>query len=103
MSAQKGQIVDHINHDKLDARRENLRICTSEQNNHHRKSVKGYELRETKSGRRYFARIGRKKGNKTVYKYLGSFLTSEAAQAAYDQEQRTFRGEFLASFNKERT
>ena len=85
--------VDHINHDVFDNRRENLRICTSQQNAWNRKSKKnesGY-IGVSKYGKdRYKARIN--DGQKQVY--LGLFNDLISAAKAYDKKAKELRGDF---------
>src|SRR5688572_19518259 len=59
MNAQKGEIVDHINHDRLDNRRENLRIVNKSLNNYNRPSTNklGRGIYFDKYGDRYRACI----------------------------------------------
>lgn len=71
--------VDHINHNGLDNRKENLRVVTNKQNAQNRKDVKGYTWH--KAYELYEAKI--KVDGKTIS--LGSFkLESDARQAYLD-------------------
>jgi hypothetical protein len=74
----QGMEIDHINRDKLDNRRENLRFVTKSENAHNRGMGTGcvwYEPRLSK----WRAEI-RENGKK---KHLGVFLTEEEARSAY--------------------
>lgn len=92
MDAQPGQVVDHINGDRMDNRRENLRLCTVAEN------IRNQKRRASKSG---FKGVVQKRGRwqaSYTYEgkriYLGYFATAEEAACAYDRAAREAFGEF---------
>ena len=91
----KGEYVDHINRDKLDNRRSNLRIATATQNsinkgreNGSTSEHKGVCWDNTK--KRWLAQIG--KQNKNYY--IGVFKDEKQAAKAYDKRAKELFGEF---------
>jgi hypothetical protein len=94
MNASKGVVVDHINGDGLDNRRENLRLCTNAENGRNRRLAKnnktGYTgVTLTRSGT-YYAHI---KVNKKVIN-LGFFDVAEVAARVRDEAAKKFFGAF---------
>lgn len=95
MCAKRGDVVDHANGNKMDNRRENLRICTHAENMRNRKThtnnklgVKGvYYLPKKKLFRADIRANGRRYT-------LGKFKTIEQAKAAYDSAAVALHGEF---------
>lgn len=94
--------VDHINHDKLDNRRENLRTCTHTENMQNKTAnsrgvshFKGVTLDSRKKKKKWRATIVVNK--KQIY--LGMYLTEEEASEAYNNAATKYFGEF-ASLNK---
>lgn len=98
VGAPDGMVVDHINGNKLDNRRSNLRVCTNAENLRNRKihknnscGLKGvYLAAESQSDTPWRATI-RVDG---VKYHLGYHATKEIAKQAYDRAAKLLNGEF---------
>ena len=93
MMADKGEVIDHKNHNTLDNRRCNLRKCSSQQNMQNMtkrtngsSKYKGVQKRDN----RWRATIGHNR--KTVY--LGSFVSENEAAQAYNEAASRLYGKF---------
>jgi hypothetical protein len=87
--------VDHINHNTLDNRKSNLRICTHAENSRFSRkqsnNKSGYKgVCWSKRDKKWLATIYRPSGNN----YIGLFSTPEEAAMAYDREAKILFGEF---------
>lgn len=94
----KGKQTDHINMNKLDNRKDNLRNCTRTENlghialsSHNKSGLKGVGVRNNK-WRAYIS-------NKNKHIHLGYFSTKELAAKAYNVKALELFGEF-ALLNK---
>ena len=95
LDAPKGLIVDHIDHNGLNNRRSNLRLCTRKQNNYNKRPRKGCSSKYKgvsfcKKRNRFRVFINY---NKKQY-YIGVFKDEIEAAKAYDRKAREFFGEF---------
>lgn len=92
-NASKGEVVDHINHNKLDNRKKNLRICSVAQNT---RSHKGYRTNTTGKTGVYLER-GRWRARITVNNkriHLGNFDNKKDAVNAREKAEEEYFGEF---------
>ena len=100
MNAHVAQQIDHINHNGLDNRKENLRFCTHLQNQWNSKKrvnglfsrYKGLSKHLMRDGKRFYwrARIGVNGKNIS----LGLFHNEQDAANAYDNAAMKYFGEF---------
>ncbi len=90
ISASAGDIVDHINQNKLDNRKENLRIVSKALNNYNKQinNKLGRGIYFDKYGKRYRACISH--NNKT--EKLGSFKNIEDAKKKYNERASEIYG-----------
>lgn len=91
----KGELVDHINHDTFDNRRENLRLATNGQNQHNARKNKnntsGYKgVDWSKHDKKWRARI--MVNEKRIQ--IGLFNNKEDAKKARDEAAIKYHGEF---------
>jgi hypothetical protein len=99
VNAPAGYEVDHINMDKLDNRKCNLRICTRAENQRHKgkpkRNTTGYiGIHPDKRDGCYYPRIMVNWESVS----LGCYKTPEEAARAYDEAAKKYHGEF-ASLN----
>jgi HNH endonuclease/AP2 domain len=99
MNAPEDKLVDHINGNSFDNRKENLRLCTKAENSRNKKASKsntsGYKgVSWSKQRERWESciKINYKK------KFLGYFNTAKEAAIAYNIAAKKYYGEF-ARFN----
>lgn len=103
LSAPVGTHVDHINGDKLDNRKANLRLCEKQQNEFNTRvrsdSKTGYKgvcwCRKKNRYRAYITRSGHQK-------HLGYYFSPEEAALAYNRAASELFGEF-ARLNEVKT
>lgn len=98
MNAKKGEEIDHINHNTLDNRKSNLRICTHSQNmmnqkkRNNKSGVKGVYWEAKDKRWRANIKINQKK------KHLGMFKNIEDAASARKQAENKYFGEFAYGY-----
>ena len=96
--SEPGHVVDHINGNRMDNRRENLREATSRENSQNRKAerfsvskFKGVFFAQDKPrSKPWYAEI-RENGRRH---FLGCFETEESAAHAYDDAAKKMHGQF---------
>lgn len=93
-SAPDGMVVDHIDGDGLNNRRENMRVCTQAQNAMNRTSIRHPAGRK---GLRYDPQSGHWAARVAISgkrPWLGTFETEAEARDAYNEAAQRLHGEF---------
>lgn len=95
-AAPKGTVVDHRNHDRRDNRRENLRVCTPQQNQFNRQRTRNRALPNgVRIDRKKYIRAHIMVDGRTIH--LGTFPTIEAAAEARRAAELQHFGEFASA------
>lgn len=95
VDAPAGTEVDHVNHNRLDNRRCNLRLCTAAENR--RNATKSKNNTSGYRGVSYHIRTGRWVAQiKVSYRnnHIGSYASAKEAAQAYDAKARELFGDF---------
>lgn len=97
-----GLIIDHINIDSLDNRKENLRLCTKAENCQNRSirknSSSGYKgVFRTKNSKKNPWRARITNNGKRIH--LGVFPSKKEAAIAYNEKAKELFGDFAATNN----
>ena len=88
LGKKKGYVIDHINHDTLNNRKQNLRFVTRQQNGMNKKNIKGYYW--SRKNNKWIAQI---KINKKAIN-LGSFINEQDVINARKEAEQKYFGEF---------
>lgn len=92
MNAKKGEYVDHINHNILDNRKSNLRICTNASNNWNKRFKRFVGVAKTKRNRlntwRAYITVNKK------WIHLGYFKTELEGAIAFNKAVEKYRDGF---------
>ena len=88
MDCPENMVVDHINHNPLDNRRSNLRICTQQENSMNKSNVKGVTWESDRCKWRANICYKGKRIN------LGRYETKEEAIKARKEAEKIYFGEF---------
>lgn len=98
MNAKPGEEVDHKNHNLLDNRRSNLRVCVKAQNQHNAllrldntSGIKGVSW--DKRSKKWYVQLQK---NKTKH-YVGYFKTLTQAKIAAKDARLELHGEFTCN------
>jgi hypothetical protein len=93
LGAKEGEFVDHKNHDTLDNRRSNLRICTKSENNANSRPKNDIRYRGISfDKKRQLWQVHLGKSGKQYF--IGYFKTDKEAAMAYDIKAQLLHGEF---------
>jgi hypothetical protein len=94
-NAKTGEVVDHVSHDILDNRNDNLRVCTQQQNSFNTSLKKnnssgfpGVSFRKDRGKWRSFIMVNRKQI------HLGSYLRIEDAIKSRKEAEERYFGDF---------